>query len=47
MSDLALKLIAENKRSRAVSLDLGQCGLTEIPREVSELAWLQSLSRGL
>jgi internalin A len=44
MSDLALQLIAENKRSRAIFLDLGNCGLTEIPAEVSELVWLESLS---
>jgi Leucine-rich repeat (LRR) protein len=44
MSDLALQLIAENKRSRATFLDLGNCGLTDVPAEVGELAWLESLS---
>src|SRR5271157_3096181 len=44
MSDLALQLIAENKRSRATFLDLGNCGLTEVPPEVAELVWLKSLS---
>src|SRR5436190_23868952 len=44
MSDLALQLIAENKRSRATFLDLGNCGLTEVPAEVGELVWLESLS---
>src|SRR5262245_6019345 len=44
MSSLALQLIAENKRSRATFLDLGNCGLTEVPAEVGELVWLESLS---
>ena len=44
MSDLALQLIAENKKSRATFLDLGNCGLTEIPAEVGELVWLESVS---
>ncbi len=44
MSDLALQLIAENKRSRATFLDLGNCGLTEVPAEVGELVWLESLT---
>ena len=44
MSDLALQLIAENKHSRATFLDLGNCGLTEVPAEVGELVWLESLS---
>jgi Leucine-rich repeat (LRR) protein len=44
MSGLALQLIAENKRSRATFLDLGNCGLTAIPAEVGELVWLESLS---
>ena len=44
MSGLALQLIAENKSSRATFLDLGNCGLTEVPAEVGELVWLKSLS---
>ncbi|MCW5981554.1 MAG: hypothetical protein KIT09_25945 [Bryobacteraceae bacterium] len=44
MSDLARQLIAENKRTRATFLDLGNCGLTEIPAEVDRLVWLKSLS---
>ena len=44
MSELALKLIAENKRTHATFLDLGNCGLTEIPPEIADLLWLQSLS---
>ena len=29
----ALQLIAENKRTRATFLDLGNCGLTEVPEK--------------
>jgi internalin A len=43
MSELALKLIAENKKTKAKSLDLGNCGLTEVPEEVGELVWLEEL----
>src|ERR1700691_4008342 len=44
MSGLALQLIAQNKPSRATFLYLGNCGLTEVPAEVCELVWLESLS---
>ena len=44
MSELAQKLIAENKRTKATFLDLGKCGLTEVPAEVRELVWLLGLS---
>src|SRR5262245_19240837 len=44
MSELALALIAENKKSKAKQLDLGNCGLTEIPAGIGELTWLESLS---
>jgi internalin A len=37
MSDVALQLIAENKKTRVTFLDLGNCGLTEIPAEIGEL----------
>ena len=48
MSELALKLIAENKAKHARGedarvLDLGNCGLTEVPKEVGELNWLEIL----
>jgi internalin A len=43
MSDLAQKLIAECKRTKAKSLDLGYCGLTEIPEEVFDCVWLEEL----
>jgi internalin A len=44
MSELAKKLIAENKRTRKIFLDLGRCGLIEIPEEIRELEWLEGLS---
>ena len=44
MSELALKLIAENKKTRSPFLDLGNCGLTEVPQEIGELVWLEELS---
>ena len=44
MSELALTLIAENKKTRATFLDLGNCGLTEIPDEIGDLVWLEKLS---
>ena len=44
MSDLATRLIAENKRTRAPFLDLGKCGLVALPAEVADLVWLESLS---
>lgn len=44
MSELALRLIAENKKTRAPFLDLGNCGLTEVPEEIGELVWLEELS---
>ncbi|MEE9302181.1 MAG: hypothetical protein V3U84_00200 [Thiotrichaceae bacterium] len=44
MSKLALQLIAEAKEKRLTTLDLGNCGLTEIPEEVFELVWLEELS---
>ncbi len=47
MSELALKLIAENKRSKATYLDLGKCGLTELPKELAELFWLETLNLGI
>lgn len=46
MSELALRLIAENKRSKATYLDLGDCELTELPKELAELVWLETLNLG-
>jgi internalin A len=44
MSELALKLIAENKKTRSTFLDLGNCGLRVVPPEISDLVWLEELS---
>ncbi len=44
MSELALKLIAENKKTHSSFLDLGNCDLTEIPEEIGDLVWLEELS---
>ncbi len=43
MSELALKLIAENKKTRDTYLDLGNCGLKKLPPELGELVWLKYL----
>ena len=43
MSELALHLIREAKRTNAKSLDLGNCGLTELPDELFELMQLEVL----
>lgn len=43
MSEIALRLIAENKKVKAKSLDLGNCGLIEIPLELTQLVWLEEL----
>lgn len=44
MSELALKLIAENIRTKAKTLDLGNCGLEEVPTEVCKCVWLEELN---
>jgi internalin A len=40
----ALQLIEIEKIQRTGYLDLGNCGLTELPEELFELVWLESLS---
>lgn len=44
MSDPSKRLIAENKRTKAKVLDLGSCGLTEIPVTLGDHVWLESIS---
>ncbi|MDZ4751415.1 MAG: leucine-rich repeat domain-containing protein, partial [Flavobacteriales bacterium] len=44
MSELALQLIAENKKTKGRLLDLGRCGLLGIPVEVLQLTWLEELN---
>ena len=41
--ELALQLIEKAKQERALHLDLGNCGLRELPDELFELTWLESL----
>jgi hypothetical protein len=41
---IASRKIREAKASRATFLDLGDLGLTELPRELAELTWLQGLN---
>ena len=43
MSKLALQIIAENKKNKAKTLDLGNCGLTKIPLEALECEWIEEL----
>jgi GTPase SAR1 family protein len=43
MSNLALELIAKEKIEKTGKLNLGKCGLTELPEELFELVWLKEL----
>ena len=43
MPELALSLIAEAKRANAKTLDLGNCGLTELPDALFDLVELEEL----
>ena len=44
MSELAIKLIEEEKQAKTGKLDLGKCSLKTIPKKLFELAWLEELS---
>jgi internalin A len=46
MSKLALQLIAENKKTKAKFLDLGNCGLGSPPYELYDCVWLERLNLG-
>lgn len=47
MSELALQLIEENKRTKDTFLDLGNCDLMDnLPRELGECVWLERLNLG-
>ena len=41
--ELSLQLIEKAKQERALHLDLGNCGLKELPDTLFELTWLESL----
>ena len=43
MSRLARKLIEKEKINRTGRLDLGKCGLSELPEELFDLVWLEEL----
>jgi internalin A len=43
MSEFALERIKEAKEKRLTQLNLGNCGLTELPDELFELVWLEEL----
>jgi hypothetical protein len=43
MSEKALRLIAENKKTKDTSLDLSGCSLVQLPSELSECVWLEIL----
>ena len=47
MSELALQRIAENKKTKATSLDLSRCDLERLPSELSEYVWLKELDLGV
>ncbi|WDN90333.1 hypothetical protein BuS5_03304 [Desulfosarcina sp. BuS5] len=44
MSQLSLQLIEKEKQEKTGKLDLGNCGLQEIPEELFQLTWLEELS---
>lgn len=44
MSELALKLIAENRKTREPFLDLARCGLSRAPGELAGMDWLREIS---
>lgn len=46
MQFMVEKLIAENHSTRNPSLDLGRCGLTDLPQELQKLQWVQYLNFG-
>ena len=43
MSGLALQRIAKNVSTKETGLDLGNCGLDEIPAEIGDLVWVEHL----
>ncbi|WP_198174837.1 leucine-rich repeat domain-containing protein [Spirosoma arboris] len=44
MSKLAIELICENRKTQDPFLDLGNCGLTELPEELFNCIWLEQLN---
>ena len=46
LENLVLELIEKEKREKTGFLDLGNCGLAEVPEAVRELVWLKGLALG-
>ena len=46
MSEFALKLIAENRRTKSRTLDLSNCDMAVIPPGLTQLFWLEELVIG-
>ena len=47
MSELALRLIEKNKKTKDTFLDLGRCGLENyLPEELLDCVWLERLNLG-
>jgi len=46
MPELAQYLITKNKKTKELYLDLGNCGLTELPPELLDCEWLETLVLG-
>lgn len=43
MNDLVKQILEDNKKTKNPYLDLGRCGLTEIPKEVFSYNWIETL----
>lgn len=43
MSDLAQRIIAQNKQTRDKTIDLGNCGLSALPEEALDCVWVERL----
>jgi internalin A len=43
MPKLAQKIIAQNKKTKDKTLDLGNCGLTKLPEELLDCVWVETL----
>lgn len=46
MNEFAAKQIEENKKTHSPFLDLGQCSLTAIPKEIASMPWIERLNLG-
>lgn len=46
MSEIAKRLIEQNRQTKAPFLDLGNCGLVNLPEELFDCTWLERLNLG-